>query len=97
MYPRFGKGLCKLFLAVDFLRDAVRLPGIEFATQSGGTSVTNNFGVVTAPKLGTPGSITEGLRIAKDATDFLGTFAYQVSQHKCFERELAGLASRVAF
>ncbi|EJD04347.1 catalase-domain-containing protein [Fomitiporia mediterranea MF3/22] len=82
--------------AVDFLRDAVRLPGIQFAVQSG-DSVTVNFGVVTAPKLTAPSSISEGFKILKDATDFLGSFAYQVSQHKCFERETAGLASKVAF
>ncbi|KAL5534606.1 hypothetical protein ACEPAG_1069 [Sanghuangporus baumii] len=81
---------------VDFLRDAVRLPGIQFAEPSG-DSVTVDFGIVTAPKMGSPASLSEGLKIVKNATDFIGAFAYQISQHKCFEREVAGLSSKVAY
>ena len=83
-------------LAVDFLRDAVRLPGVQFS-QSSGDSITVDYGVVTAPKMGPPSSVSEGIKIVKNATDFISAFAYQVSLHKCFERELAGLSSKIAY
>ena len=68
----------------------------RICTTSGESSVTVDFGVVTAGKF-SAGSIEEGTKIAKDPTDFAGTFAYEISQHRCFEREKKGLAQRVAY
>ncbi|PAV19505.1 catalase [Pyrrhoderma noxium] len=83
--------------AVDFLREAVRLPGIQFAPTDQGETVTTDFGIVTASIIRPPSSLSEGLNIVKDASDFITAFAYEISQHKCFDRETSGLASRVAF
>ena len=84
-------------IAVDFLREAVRLPGIQFAPTDQGETVTTDFGIVTASTIRPPSSLSEGLTIVKDASDFITAFAYEISQHKCFDRETSGLASRVAF
>lgn len=84
------------FIAVSFLKVAVRLP-VKFADESTPDTVTVDYGVVTAGKFTSPTSLSEGLKIAKGATEFATAFAHEVSQHKCFAREEAGLASMVAF
>ncbi|PYH42895.1 catalase catA [Aspergillus saccharolyticus JOP 1030-1] len=55
------------------------------------------YGVVTAGSPQKPESISETIKILKDAKDFVGKFFYQVSQHRNYQRELDGLASTVAF
>lgn len=86
------------YSAVTFLRSAARLPSIKFADESGsGDNVVSDYGVVTAGTFSRASSITETFKIVKDATDFTGKFFYEISQHKCFAREEAGLASLVAF
>ena len=79
------------------MKEVVRLPGVEFANPGTGEGVTVDYGVVTAGKFTGPSSFTEGLKIVKGATEFVGAFTYEVSQHKCYEREMAGLAQKVAF
>ncbi|KAE8354754.1 catalase-like domain-containing protein [Aspergillus coremiiformis] len=55
------------------------------------------YGVVTAGKIQKPESFKEGVQIVKDAKNFIGTFFYQISQHRNYKRELDGLTSAVAF
>ncbi|KAJ7254955.1 catalase-domain-containing protein [Mycena haematopus] len=84
--------------AVPFLRDVVRLPGISFAgTSDADEKVVASYGVVTASRMSSPTSLTDGFKIVKEAADFFTAFAYELSQHKCFKREEDGLASLVAF
>lgn len=54
------------------------------------------YGVVTAGTPQKPESFSEGVKIVKDATDFVGKFFYQISQHRHWQRELDGLAASVA-
>ena len=65
----------------------------EFST---GSDVVEWYAVTTlaAPK---PDSIKEVTKLAKGAKQFLDNFFYQISQHKCFDRELDGLAEMVAY
>jgi catalase len=35
--------------------------------------------------------------MAKDATDFVSAYTFAISQHKNFDRELAGLNAMVAY
>lgn len=89
--------------AVAFLESACRLPGITLSqfdtvgSAPSGEAVTVDFGVVTAGKFSAPSTISEGWKIMKGAADFMGVFAYEISKHKCFERELMGLSDRVAY
>ncbi|PKX95918.1 catalase catA [Aspergillus novofumigatus IBT 16806] len=55
------------------------------------------YGVVTAGGKQKPESFKESVQILKGATDFVGKFFYQISQHRNYQRELDGLASTIAF
>jgi catalase len=55
------------------------------------------YGVVTAGGVQKPESFKESVQILKGATDFVGKFFYQISQHRNYQRELDGLASTIAF
>ncbi|KAG2077008.1 catalase-domain-containing protein [Suillus decipiens] len=97
-------GHCKAIAAVgegvDLLRDVVRLPGIDlFAPERGQGSdeVVTSYGVVTTGKFNTPSAVTDVLNIAPDTRGFTPNFAFQISQHRCYERELDGLTEQVAF
>jgi len=82
---------------VVFVRDALQVPNITFAASSGtGKEVVSDYGVVSVGKLD-GSSFSEGLNIVKGAKGFAENFAYEVSLHKCWEREQAGLAAMVAF
>lgn len=79
--------------AVDFVRDACELPGLEFSTTD---AVTDSYGVVTASKV-QPNSFIEAVKMGKDAVDFVGKYFYEISQHKNAERELKGFPLMVAY
>ncbi|PPJ61255.1 hypothetical protein CBER1_06732 [Cercospora berteroae] len=79
--------------AVDFVRDACELPGVEFSTSD---AVTDSYGVVTAAKV-QPNSFKETISMAKGAADFVDAYFYAISQHKNFDRELAGYPQMVAY
>ena len=79
--------------AVNLVKMACELPGMEFSTSS---EVTNSYGVVTVGKV-QPESFKEGLQMAKGAKDFLDNYTYEISQHKNWQRELDGLSVMVAY
>lgn len=54
------------------------------------------YGVITASGPQKPESFSEGFKIAKDASDFVGKFFFEISQHRHWKRELDGLAASVA-
>lgn len=79
--------------AVEFVKDACQLPGVEFSASS---AVTDSYGVVTISQV-QPNSFKEAFKIAKDSSDFVDAYFYNISQHKNFERELKGFSSMVAY
>ncbi|KAI7541922.1 hypothetical protein KC331_g8283 [Hortaea werneckii] len=79
--------------AVDFIRDACQLEGMEFSTSS---DVVDSYGVVTTSKV-QPESFKETPAMAKGAKDFIDAYTYEISQHKNFERELTGFPMMVAY
>jgi len=93
-------GHCKVIgaagLAIGFLRDTVDLPGVEFQHEDS-SDVKSSYGVVTTGKLDVKSAATGTLRIEHDSKDFMAEFAYVISCHRCYERELDGLTSRVAY
>jgi catalase len=52
--------------------------------------------VVTSSQV-QPESFKEAVQMAKGAKDFLSSYLFAISQHKNFERELAGLNAMVAY
>lgn len=79
--------------AVEFVRDACALPGIEFSSSG---DVVDSYGVVTASKV-EPESFKETLKMAKGAKEFVDAYTFEISQHKNFEREMKGFNMMVAY
>jgi catalase len=79
--------------AVDFVRDACALPGVDFSTSD---AVTDSYGVVTAAKV-KPDSFKEMVKMAQGAVDFVDAYFYAISLHKNFEREMQGFPQMVAY
>jgi len=80
--------------AVALVKQACGIEGMTFAS---GAEVVDSYGVVTAGGVGKPGSFKEGLKMLKDAKSFTEAYAYNISQHRNFDRELDGLTSMVAY
>lgn len=60
--------------------------------------LVDSYGVVTAAGLGkSPGSLKEALNMVKGASSFMDAFAYNISQHRNFDREFDGITEMVAF
>lgn len=80
--------------AVALVKDACgELPGMLF---SNGAEVVDAYGVVTVGAVKAD-SFREALKMVKEAKDFLDAYTYEISQHKNFDRELAGLSKMVAY
>ncbi|KAF8909146.1 catalase-like domain-containing protein [Mucidula mucida] len=62
------------------------------------TDVVCSYGVVTAAKYGVASAAAEVLSVvAGSDKGFISNFAFEVSKHRCYERELVGLTAKVAF
>ncbi|EMD41627.1 hypothetical protein CERSUDRAFT_128555 [Gelatoporia subvermispora B] len=94
-------GHCKAIGAigegVTFLKEAVQLPGVQLQANLASDTVTNSYGVVTTGVYDTGSAAADTLKIAQGQKGFVSNFAYAVSQHRCYERELDGLAAKVAY
>lgn len=53
--------------------------------------------MVTAPKVTLLSTTADVLKIGKGEKGYMSQFAYEISRHRCFERELDGLNTQVAF
>ena len=73
------------------------LPGIEYNTDLNSDTVTSSLGVVTVGKLGATGIAASVLKIAASNKDFVSSFTYEVSKHRCYKREVDGLAAKMSF
>lgn len=79
--------------AVDFVEKAVALNQVKLSSSH---EATESYGVVTLKDV-KPESLGDVINVAKEGKGFLEKFIYAVSQHRCWERELDGLAMMVAF
>lgn len=70
---------------------------MQFATDLNSNNVTTSYGVVTAGKYDAGAAAADVLTIKQDDKGFISNFAYEVSKHRCYERETDGLASKVAY
>ncbi|KAH9484073.1 catalase A [Psilocybe cubensis] len=82
--------------AVDVVKQALNLPEVNFAN-SGVDDVVSSYGVVTTGKYDVSSAVVDALEIAPSPKGFVSNFAYQISKHRCYEREMDGLTSRVAY
>ncbi|OBZ79853.1 Catalase A [Grifola frondosa] len=100
-WMREAFGHCKAIGALGegavFLREAVGLPGVQFATNLGSDAVTSSYGIVTVGRYDAGSTAADTLKIAQGEKGFVSNFAFEVSKHRCYERELDGLTSKVAF
>ena len=86
-----------LLLGVQFLREAVMLPGIEYNTDLNSSEAVSSFGVVTVGKVNLPSLAASAFKVTGDDKSFVSKFVYEVSKHRCYDRELQGLTKRVAY
>ncbi|TFY83317.1 hypothetical protein EWM64_g695 [Hericium alpestre] len=94
-------GHCKTIGAIGegvyFLRDAARLPGIKFQDDLDNDAVVVSYGVVTAGTYSLKSTARDTLKITSGEKGFAANFAYAVSQHRCYDREMDGLIAKVSF
>ena len=77
---------------VDFIQQGCDLPGINLALDPESAEVVDSYGVVTSRKG------AEFRNSAVDITsgkDFVSAFARNLANHRCWERQLKGLAAQV--
>lgn len=79
--------------AVDLVKNAIQLDGVQLSQDS---DVTESYGVVTL-RDAKPGSLREVIHVGKSAKHFLDKTFFSISQHRCWDRELNGLSSQVAY
>jgi catalase len=79
--------------AVKLLEMAFQLPGVQMSSDS---EAVESYGVVTLrqPK---PEALKEVVEVVKGAKGFLEKFVVNVSNHRCWQRELDGLSTMVAY
>lgn len=80
---------------VELVKLACGVEGMNFSTQGSG-EVVSSYGVVTVGTI-KPESFKQGLTMVKGAKEFMDAYAWEISQHKNFDRELEGISEMVAF
>ncbi|KAH0583518.1 Catalase-1 [Termitomyces sp. J132] len=100
-WVREAFGHCKAIGAigsgVSIVEHAVALPELKLADPSGGDDVVSSYGVVTTGKYGIASAASDIISIATGPKGFIANFAHEISKHRCWDRELDGLISQVAF
>ncbi|TWU78577.1 hypothetical protein ED733_003956 [Metarhizium rileyi] len=79
--------------AVELVKNAIQLEDVAMSRDS---DAILSYGVATLrdPR---PEGLMEVVQATKNAKNFLDKFVYSVSQHRCWERELEGLSTQVAY
>jgi len=95
-------GHCKAIGAigegVGFVQRAFRdIPDLKFASNFDSDEVVTSYGVVTMGKYGVASAVVDALSLTPGAKGFVSNFGYQISKHRCYERELDGLINRVCY
>lgn len=70
---------------------------MRFASAADTDEVITSYGVVTAGKYSISSAAHDILKIAPGANGFVSNFAFEISKHRCWERESDGLVSKIAF
>ncbi|KAJ7741824.1 catalase-like domain-containing protein [Mycena metata] len=84
---------------VEAVRRALKLDvtQLDFASLDD-SAVTSSYGVVTTGKYKATSAATDMLEVVTGGdAGFMSNFAYEISQHRCYKRELDGLNFQVAY
>jgi catalase len=82
---------------VSVLQKAIEVPGINLFSSPDSDTVVSSYGVVTTGKYDLKAVATDVFKIAPAPKGFVSNFAYEISKHRCYERELDGLTDVVAY
>lgn len=81
--------------AVDFIQQACVLPGVTLALDQKSDEVVTSYGVVTGWNASV--GLIQSMKIEPSGTSWASAFAYEISKHRCWERELDGLSKKLAY
>jgi catalase len=70
--------------------------GVDFSPLEN-NSVFSSYGVVTTGSYDTGSAAADVLNISAEEKGFVGRFAYEISKHRCWGREMDGLTNQVAY
>lgn len=88
-------GHCKAIGATgEAIRLVQRCLGDTEIKFSSSNEAVDSYGVITAESVGRTG---ERIEMKRGSKNFLNSYAYNISQHRNFERELDGLTSMIAY
>ena len=76
---------------VDVIRNAIKISSIQLHSNDT-DDVMTSYGVVTTGKYSITKAAADAFSIMSDRKGFAGSFAFEISKHRCYERELDGLA-----
>ncbi|KAK2460639.1 hypothetical protein APHAL10511_007109 [Amanita phalloides] len=93
-------GHCKVIGAIaegaHVIKFALQIPVVK-VQESKTDEVITSYGVVTTGVCNVASAVTDVLRIAPGPAGFVSNFAYEISKHRCYDRELDGLVARMAY
>jgi catalase len=100
-WVREAFGHCKTIGAVaegvTVVKRALELPVVKLQDSLTSGEVVTSYGVVTTGVYTITSTVVDVLKIKPGPTGFVSNFAYQISKHRCYDRELDGLTTRVAY
>lgn len=79
------------------MKQAIGLSQVNFDCDPGSDKVVTSYGVVTTGKYTASSAAIDATKIGPGSKGFAANFAYEISKHRCWERELDGLTEQVAF
>ncbi|KXN82631.1 Catalase A [Leucoagaricus sp. SymC.cos] len=92
-------GHCKAIGAIGdgalFVKHAIGVSQVDFDCDS--DNVVSSYGVVTTGKYTASTAVIEIATIGPNSKGFASKLAYEISQHRCWQRELDGLTQQVAY
>lgn len=92
-------GHCKAIGAIGdgatFVKQAIGLSGVGFGED--GDRVVTSYGVVTTGKYTASSAVIDIANIGPNSKGFAASLAYEISKHRCWERELDGLTQQIAY
>lgn len=81
----------------DAVRSILGLAEIQTNRSLDSDEVVSSYAVVTTGKYDIKSAVVDALTIAPGPTGFVANFAFEISKHRCYEREMDGLINRIAF
>ncbi|KAF8151578.1 hypothetical protein B0H34DRAFT_134038 [Crassisporium funariophilum] len=84
-------GHCKAIGAIGpgvaVVLHALGLPEVQVTSALDSDDIVSSYGVVTTGKYDATSAITDALEIAPGKKGFASNFAYEISKHRCYDRE----------